>query len=437
MFHYYLRLAWLSIRKTPVISSLMVLAIAVGVGLAMTSLSVNHMMSSNPIADKSQQLFAVQLQSQAEDTGAGEEDDLLLQQTYQDVMNLRRSQVPLRQTAMFKTGFAVQSDNPDIAPQLRSARATDRDFFAMFEVPFAFGGAWDKGVDENGERVVVIGAALNQELFGGGDNVGKEIFLNQKPFRILGILREWNPQPNYYDLNNGAFRKPEQLFLPFSLTPVDELSSWGNTRGWKPENIVSFEDFLQSELHWLQYWVELDSEQQHADYEQFLQGYIQQQKQLGRFEQADAKADLKDVDEWLAYNAVVSDDSNVLVGLSFLFLAVCLVNTIGLLLSKFLRRAPEVGVRRALGATRGQVFIQHLVEVSLLGVGGGVLGIVLAQAGLWLVRTTSGRYQDLAQMDLAMLLAAPTIAIAASIIAGLYPAWKICRTQPSLYLKTQ
>ena len=437
MLIYYSRLAWLSIRRTPVISALMVLAIAVGVGLTMTSLSVNHMMSVNPIAHKSKQLFAVQLENLDKDANTNQEDGLMFQMTYQDAMGLRRGSNDFRQAAMFKTGYAVQTDNPEIPPELLKTRATDRDFFAMFDVPFLHGDVWDKSVDESGVHQVVIADALNRKLFGGGNNVGKEILLDQKPFRIVGIIADWHPQPLFYDLNNADFTPQEQLFVPFSLIPLDEPVSWGNTNGWKGENIDGYQGFLQSENHWIQFWVELENEQQKADYQAFMQSYIQQQKRLGRFERDNPRGELKDVERWLEYNQVVSDDSSVLVGLSFLFLAVCLVNTIGLLLSKFLRRAPEVGVRRALGATRSQVFAQHLVEVSLLGVVGGLLGIGLAQLGLLLIRSTSSNYVDLAQMDLAMLLAAPAIAIAASILAGLFPAWQICRTQPSIYLKTQ
>jgi putative ABC transport system permease protein len=78
-----------------------------------------------------------------------------------------------------------------------------------------------------------------------------------------------------------------------------------------------------------------------------------------------------------------------------------------------------------------------LVEVSLMGLLGGVFGIAIAQLGLWGVRSTSDNFNALATMDLNMLLAAPTIAISASIIAGLYPAWLVCKTQPAIYLKTQ
>ena len=120
-----------------------------------------------------------------------------------------------------------------------------------------------------------------------------------------------------------------------------------------------------------------------------------------------------------------------------MFLAVCLANILGLLLAKFLSRAPEVGVRRALGASKRQIFLQHLVEVAMLGCFGGLLGIVIAQIGLLGVRQSYDYYSSLATMDLTMLISAPLIAISTCILAGLYPAWLVCRTNPAIYLKSQ
>ena len=126
-----------------------------------------------------------------------------------------------------------------------------------------------------------------------------------------------------------------------------------------------------------------------------------------------------------------------MIALSFMFLAVCLANILGLLLAKFLRRAPEVGVRRALGASKKQVFYQHIVEVGMLGLFGGVIGIIVAQLGLLGIRQSLSYYDTLANMDITMLMTAPLIAISACIIAGLYPAWLVCNTTPATYLKTQ
>ena len=62
-------------------------------------------------------------------------------------------------------------------------------------------------------------------------------------------------------------------------------------------------------------------------------------------------------------NQVVGTDNKAMLIMAFAFLAVCLVNTVGLLLAKFLNAAPIAGVRRALGASRRDIFWQHLTEV--------------------------------------------------------------------------
>jgi putative ABC transport system permease protein len=61
MFSYYLKLGWLSIRRNPLLSILMIAAIAIGIGASMTTVTVNYIMSGNPIPQKSDQLFYVQL----------------------------------------------------------------------------------------------------------------------------------------------------------------------------------------------------------------------------------------------------------------------------------------------------------------------------------------------------------------------------------------
>ncbi|MGB0842962.1 MAG: ABC transporter permease, partial [Pseudoalteromonas shioyasakiensis] len=66
MFLHYLDLSWRSFKRTPLVSFLMVLAIAIGIGVTMTSLSVYHMMSADPIPEKSSDLYSVQLQTMDE-----------------------------------------------------------------------------------------------------------------------------------------------------------------------------------------------------------------------------------------------------------------------------------------------------------------------------------------------------------------------------------
>ncbi|MBE0378670.1 ABC transporter permease [Pseudoalteromonas prydzensis] len=437
MLLHYLDLSWRSFKRTPLVSFLMVLAIAIGIGVTMTSLSVYHMMSADPIPHKSSQLYAVQLQTMDEGHTWWTDDNLPMQLTYQDAVNLQSAPLPEKKVAMMRTGFSVYLDSDKVKPFTSNARMTTPDFFTMFDVSFIYGGVWSEQQEQSAAPVVVLSKELNDKLFAGDNSIGQLIYLDDYSYEVVGVLADWSLNLKYYDLNNGAFNQPEDLFLPFSLVKTKELSSWGNSNGWKHENINSYADRMQSEIVWLQFWAQLDTPEQKTAYGNYLTAYIEEQKKRGRFSREKPKYSLRDVNQWMQYNNVVSEDNKILVGLSFMFLAVCLANILGLLLAKFLRRAPEVGVRRALGASKRQVFLQHLVEVAMLGCFGGLVGIVLAQLGLWSVRQSYDYYSSIATMDITMLLSAPVIAITTCIVAGLYPAWLVCKTNPAIYLKSQ
>ena len=76
---------------------------------------------------------------------------------------------------------------------------------------------------------------------------------------------------------------------------------------------------------------------------------------------------LRNVMEWLDQEKVVPSDVRLQSWLAIGFLVVCLVNTVGLMLAKFLRRAGELGVRRALGASKREIFKQLLIEAGVVG----------------------------------------------------------------------
>ena len=164
--------------------------------------------------------------------------------------------------------------------------------------------------------------------------------------------------------------------------------------------------------------------------------YSAQQLELGRFERPASNAKLYSLMQWLDHQNLVPGDVRLQMWLALGFLLVCLINIVALLLAKFLRRSGEVSVRRALGARRRDIFMQFGMESAVIGVAGGVLGLGIAQLGLWSVRQRPDDYAHLAQMDPGLLLGTVGLAIAASVLAGLLPAWRACRIAPALQLKT-
>jgi putative ABC transport system permease protein len=436
MFSYYLKLGWLSIRSNPLLSLLMIAAIAVGIGASMTTITVNYIMSGNPIPHKSEQLFYVQLDNW-DPNDPPDDYELPDQMTYLDAMALMKAGKAYRQVASNRSYLVVEPEDPDEKPFPLDTRNTWADFFPMFDLPFIYGSGWDESADRNLERVVVLSKPINEKLFGGEDSVGRTVRMNSMDFRVVGVLDEFRPIPKFYDVTNGAFNEIEEIFIPFNVSVEYEFGRSGNTNCWKSPNGDDFEAFLNSECIWIQFWAELRNEQEEQDYLVFLNAYVEQQKELGRFPRP-LNNRLSDVMEWMAIQEVVDEDARVMLGLSLLFLVVCLLNTIGLLLAKFLGKSGDIGLRRALGASRSSLFVQHLIEAGLIGLGGGIGGLGLAWLGLRGIEILFGdSVRDLVGLDWVMVLTAICLAIFSALLAGLYPTWRACQLAPASQLKAQ
>lgn len=442
MLDYDLKLAWQSLRRHPGLSALMVIAVALGIAVCTTAFTIYHAVSRNPIQHKNDQLYAVTIDSWDATEPASEDHPELPppQLTYRDATALLDSQVPTRTVVMFKSEGVLDSERPGTKPFRVILRVTTGGFFPAFETPFAHGSGWDAAADQGPQPVIVLSHETNLKAFGGENSVGRTLRLGDNEFRVVGVLAPWDPDPKFYDVNNGAFQPPEDAYIPFRWTPVLELLSVGNNNCWKSEALNSYRDYLNSECVWIQAWIEVPDAATRDRYQAELDNYVRAQKALGRLPRP-LNNRLHDVQSWLQVNEVVEDDQRVLVGLALMFLAVCLVNVVGLLLAKFLNGAPLTGVRRALGASRGDIVRQHLTEVLLIGLAGGVLGLALASAGLAGIRAIYGpeaaAIQALTSLDLTVVFATLALSLVAGLAAGFYPAWRAGRTPPALYLKSQ
>ena len=163
--------------------------------------------------------------------------------------------------------------------------------------------------------------------------------------------------------------------------------------------------------------------------------YALEQKRLGRF-QRPLNNRIRNVMEFLALGEGMPPEAKGIVIVGLLFLVVCSVNLIGILLGKFLARAPEVGVRRALGASRMSIFAQHLIECELVALMGGIAGLGLAILGMRLIEGIF-QFDFTLYLDLNMVMAGIAMALFSGLVAGIYPAWRICRIAPATHLRTQ
>jgi putative ABC transport system permease protein len=444
MYAYDLRLAWHSIRRNPGLAALMVLAMALGIAVVTVTFTVYHAMATNPIEHKNDRLNAVTMDTwdpqEPYDDDKPEHPPTLM--TYKDAMHLYGAQAAPRALVMYKSGVLVLPERQGVKAFNAITRVTSHEFFSMFDVPFQYGSGWDAPADRGPEPVVVLSDETNQKVFGGENSVGRTLRLNKNDYRVVGVLAPYAPSPKFFDLNNGSFEDPEDLYLPFGWGTALELPVYGNTNCWKSETIDSYQDFLNSDCVWLQVWADLPAPADRERFQSYLDNYARAQKAAGRLPRP-LNNRIYDVDAWLDRNEVVQKDNRVLIGIGVLFLGVCVVNVVGLLLAKFLNAAPLTGLRRALGASRKDIVRQHMTEVLVLGLAGGVLGLLLAVGGLAGIRSfytsdwNRAAAERLTEIDPTVVLVTLLLSVVAGAVAGLYPSWRIGRTAPAVYLKTQ
>jgi putative ABC transport system permease protein len=439
VFGYYCNLALRSLQRNLVFTGLMIVAIGVGIGASMTMLTIFRAASGDPIPQKSAQLFAPQIDNFGPQWNAAVHYPGLMPPdlTYFDATALTRAHAALRQAAMYPTSLAITPPDPTRVPIQVDARATDSDFFPMFDVPFKYGGPWAQAEDVNHALVVVLTRGLNELLFGGENSVDKTLKIGDKTYRISGVLDEWHPSPRFYDVggHGQTFSGDDQLYLPFTRAIDEQMPTDSNLncnrapgKGW--------DGLLNSNCIWLRYWVELPTARDAARYDTFLHNYAAEQRQTGRFHWPPHVA-LRNVTQWLSYNEVVPPAVHTLTSVSFALLLVCVLNAVGLMLANFMARSGVISVRRALGATRPAIFAQFMIEAGVIGVAGGVVGIGLTVLGLMACRAVLQRdLSVLTRLHDGDVLIALTVALAATLLAGLYPTWRALQVQPALQLKT-
>jgi putative ABC transport system permease protein len=454
MLRHDLMLALESLKRNPVLSALMIFTIAVGIAASMIATTLYHARAGHPIPWKDDTLYAVTLDPRDNTPPQSFErhpEYPPFNVTYLDAAALYASSIPRHTVMMYQSVRLLTPSKAGVRPFQLPVRVTTADFFTAFDVPFLYGGRWTRADDDKPAAVIVISRSLNQKLFSGANSVGREVVLSGVPYRVAGVLAAWMPQPRYYDLNGSGFDVPEDLYMPFGWMRAQRMMPNGVNCVSNRAKASGFDSLLTQDCVWLQYWVELKSRADLPRFQAFVDAYTDDQRAHGRFPRPRNNNRIVNVPAWLAMWDVVGDDSRLQLALGFVFLAVCVLNTLGLLLAKFLGTAPVSGLRRALGARRVDIVRAHVTEAGLLSLLGGALGIALTFCGLaglrvlvfgpFITGSDNPDYvsmtQALVHMDGTVLLVAIALSLLTGILAGLYPAWRIGRLAPATFLKTQ
>jgi predicted permease len=309
-----------------------------------------------------------------------------------------------------ETNLTVTGDGAE-ALMLRGARVTPG-FLAMLGVTPALGRAFvpEESV-AGGAPVVLVTHGFWQRRLGADPHVvGRSLTLDRRTFTIIGVL----PQD-------------------FHFAPVDDAELWLLLDSAAPRAAERFNHWLRVVAR-LRPGVSLDGAR--SDLSTVM-------RRLGaQYPETNAGRGIVIVPLRDEIVGAVRPTLLVLFGAVGCVLLVACVNVAGLMLARSAARGREIALRSALGAHRGRIVRQLLVESALLAVAGGVLGAVTAQLGVRLIvaalptEISNGMpYLQYLRVDGAVLAYAAALAVAAGLVSGLAPALYVSRPSTAELLR--
>jgi putative ABC transport system permease protein len=425
---YHLRLALHSLRQDPGLSLAMLICLALGSGM-WTSI-VGHHLREFPLRPAlSPALAHVELyhpSGVARFAGTREtEQHARLRVSFPEYQILAGSGIPARQAGSFRAQLLVA---PGItAPaHLRHARFADADLFDLFDIPVTMGRAYSRADQTARAPVAVIGGRLAVTLFGdpahpdAAVGLGKTLVIEGHPFTVIGVVGKDQPfRPEWDVVAVGGFQ--DGLYLPLSWAEV--MRVWPDRALMQtPVDAPRGDNVWQSSTIFVSFWAELVDQRQRLAYADYL----------GQRLPPAAHPRLRMSAEWAKEFPPLDSDIVFFTLVLALGLAGAGFSTARLLLAKGHARREELGIHRALGATRGDLFARQMIEAALIALPAALIGPVIA---IWQHRlfNTIALVNDIpVGLDVTSAVIGVGAAFLVGLVAAAYPAWRMSRTPPTV-----
>ena len=255
-----------------------------------------------------------------------------------------------------------------------------------------------------GARVAVVGKTVIKNMLGGGDPLGKTVRINAIPFRIIGVFESKG-------LDSDGIDQDEILLIP----------------------IKSMLRRILNQSHISTIYVKADSRRNIERVAAKIKTELRDRHKIAD----DAENDFTIVSQIDLENLKAETSelfTRLIVGVAAISLVVGGIGILAVMLISVKERTHEIGIRRAVGATKGDIVGQFLLESIIIGLFGGFFGVVLG-VGITFGASILGAENLL--LDPNSIYISTSVCMVIGVIFGLFPAIKASRLDPMVSLTVE
>jgi putative ABC transport system permease protein len=310
-----------------------------------------------------------------------------------DALNLH-SQSVSSATAVVRTNRTLKSSVESISSA--SVIGVQANFPDVHEVDLSDGYFFNEFDDQSARKVVIIGAGIAESLYPFGNPLGKDLNISGSKYTVIGIMTK---------KGEGAEGPASQDFgvqIPFNAFKNQFGTRWRDVS-------------IQAKI--APGFAVVDAKDE-------IRGILRIARSL------DAQEDDNfEINEQETLRATIEPIKNAIFGIGIGLTALALlVGGIGVMNIMFVtvkERTREIGIRKAVGARRGTILLQFLVEAVVICMVGGLVGVGLAFPLSMLIGAVLP-----ASLDMTTVFMAFGICVAIGVVFGLAPAWSAAKAAP-------
>jgi len=246
------------------------------------------------------------------------------------------------------------------------------------------------------DRVAVIGRTVARELFGDQNPVGAQIKINRQNFRVVGVLPEKGSQ--------GWRDRDDEVLIPVTTAMHRVLGK-------------EYVDSVDVEV--------LDAASMERAEEELRQLIIRRHRLSGDREDSFQIWNMAEIQETI--QATTRTMSALLGSIAAISLLVGGIGIMNIMLVSVTERTREIGIRKAVGASRKDILVQFLIEAVVMTLSGGLAGVLLGAGISWLLSSLAGWVVRVTPFS---VILAAVFSILVGIVFGLWPARQAARLSP-------